>query len=88
MMAKFSGTKGLENVVYDPDQFKLSLLLKDEKITFQAIDNQSYGTMELVLERCVKEKPDLVLLPFSGNRMLNGLSEVDQCMDNLFATSS
>ena len=83
-----SATRGLEDVVYDADQFKLSLQLKDKKVTFQAIDNQSFGTMELILERCVKEKPDLVLLPIAGSRMLNGLPEVDAFMDNLFATSS
>ena len=77
MMAQLSGNKNLEGVVFDPDQFKLSLLLKDLKVTFQAIDNQSYGTMELVMERCVKEKPDLVLLPISGSQMFYSLQEVD-----------
>jgi hypothetical protein len=83
-----SATKSLENVVYDADQFKLSLLLKEQKVTFQAIDNQSFGTMELILERCVREKPDLVLLPIAGSQMLYGLPEVDAFVDNLFATSS
>ena len=80
-MAQIGGVEGIESLVFDPDQFKLSLLLKDQKITFQAIDNQSYGTMELVLERCVKEKPDLVLLPLVGGKVFSGLQEVDDFMD-------
>ena len=81
MMAQIGGVEDLDSLVFDPDQFKLSLLLRDKKITFQAIDNQSYGTMELVLERCVKEKPDLVLLPLVGSKVFSGLKEVDEFID-------
>jgi hypothetical protein len=62
-MAQMNNTS-LEKVVYDPDQYKLAMFMNgNKKVTFQAIDNQSYGSMELILERCVKEKPDLILLP-------------------------
>jgi hypothetical protein len=53
----------VENVSFDPDTYKLSLFFEGKRLTFQAIDNQNYSSMKIVLERCVKEKPDFVLLP-------------------------
>ena len=60
----------LEKVVYDPEIYKMCLFTGKKKITFQAIQNQNFSSMEIVLDRCSKEKPDLILLPLDSGPVL------------------
>lgn len=52
-----------EKIKYSANEFKVAIVKDDMKITFQAIDPNEFLSMEIILDRCVKEKPNLVLLP-------------------------
>ena len=40
--------------------------------------------MEIALERCIREKPDMILLPLVDNKILKSKKEVYQKLKNIF----
>ena len=64
-MINEKGTKSADfkNVTYDPNKFKVSLQFEKMKVTYQAIDQHDYQSMEILIDRLNKEHPGLVLLP-------------------------
>ena len=78
----------LQDLVLDVNSHKLTLSLPDVKLVFQAIDPYSYSGMELVLDRCTRIKPDLVMLPINGrlinqneNTLLQNHEAIDKFID-------
>ena len=54
-----------EKIKYSANEHKVAIVKDDVKITFQAIDPNEFPSMEIVLDRCIKDKPNLVLLPIT-----------------------
>mgnify|MGYP006893377841 CR=1 FL=1 len=58
----------------------MTMVFKDIRVTFQALDPYNWSGLEMVLDRCTKGKPDLVMLPLNGGLtplMLETKEEVD-----------
>ena len=84
-----------EKIKFSANEFKVTISKDSLKITFQAIDPNEFPSMEVILDRCVKEKPDLVLLPVTkhsaiyleDNLILNQ-EETNNYMKDLLSLSS
>ena len=65
--SKFIGepVSSFSEAVLDPEGHKLTLLFDKLRLTFQAIDSHDHSSMEVVLQRCIKEKPNFVMIPLA-----------------------
>lgn len=49
----------------DAEGHKVTIFFEKLRLTFQAIDMHDYASMEMVLQRFIKEKPHFVMLPLA-----------------------
>ena len=52
-----------DSVSFDPNKYSMTLNFNDMKVTYQAIDINDYKSMELLIDRFMKDRPGLVMLP-------------------------
>ena len=65
----------------DAEGHKITMFFEKLRLTFQAIDMHDFASMEVVLQRCIKEKPHFVVLPLVGtNAILRSQDQVDDHM--------
>ena len=77
-----------EKFILDAEQHRFSLVFDNLRLTFQQIERNAYATMEVILERCSREKPDFVLIPLVGSQILRSQKEVDNHMQEIFNNTS
>lgn len=71
-----------EDIMLEPEKHSVSLLFSALHISFQLIERHKHSSMEIVLDRVSRAKPDLVLLPITGQpNLLKTRSEVDQFLE-------
>ena len=54
-----------EKMNLDAEGHKVTIFFEKLRLTFQAIDMHDYASMEMVLQRFIKEKPHFVMLPLA-----------------------